>query len=63
VQLVEPRRQFQVALKLEGGVLADWMVWREKHAEPKTFVHCRNSFFYVASRSGDLKRSLEAISL
>ena len=43
VQLVEPRRQFQIALKLEGRVLADWMVGREKHAEPKTFVHCRNS--------------------
>ncbi len=39
VQFVEPRRQFEIALKLKRRMLADWMMRREEHAKAETLGH------------------------
>ena len=39
VQLVEPLGEFEIALKLERGMLADRMMRREKHAKTETLGH------------------------
>src|ERR1700736_2093338 len=40
LQVVEPFGQFQVALQLQGRMLADWMMGCEKDPEAETMIHC-----------------------
>src|SRR5208282_4581410 len=46
VQLVEPRCKLQIALELEGGVLANRMVGRQEDAEPQALVHCKRLLIF-----------------
>ena len=39
VKFVEPLREFEIALKLERGMLTDRMMRREEHAETETLGH------------------------
>src|SRR5580693_4018183 len=58
LQFVEPFRQFQVALQLQRGMLADRMMGREKHPEAETIVHC-----VTPSRSKITNAGLDSRSL
>jgi hypothetical protein len=39
LQFVEPFSQLEVALQLQGRMLADWMMGREKDPETETMIH------------------------
>jgi hypothetical protein len=39
VEVVEQLGEFEIALKLERGMLADRMMRREEHAKTETLIH------------------------
>jgi hypothetical protein len=46
VKLVEPVREFEIALQLQGGMLSDRMMRRQKYAKAETMIHGMTSFFF-----------------